>query len=146
MWQIVASEKSHAKAQTFKVVHDALRAGDIAMFTGHPGKTKTGELSLFATNVRSLLMWLEATPHPWYTSVSWVLFDSCCHCHRQCSCSRSVCPTQTIRQHCLVLASTIYLRSSTTWYALQTYPYLWDLSRTTGTTDTQSTTGHVSEW
>jgi lysyl-tRNA synthetase class 2 len=49
--QIMANSKSHSGAESFQTLHDRLRRGDIIGIEGQPGRTKTGELTIQASNV-----------------------------------------------------------------------------------------------
>jgi len=46
--------------------HDVIRRGDIVGFRGQPGRTKTGELSLFSTHVELISPCLHILPDPHY--------------------------------------------------------------------------------
>ena len=61
--QAMCSLKSHeAGEEKFYEIHDILRRGDIVGMTGSPGKTKTGELSIFPKDVKLLSPCLRMLP------------------------------------------------------------------------------------
>eukprot|EP00300_Choanocystis_sp_HF-7_P036474 c52324_g1_i1.p1 GENE.c52324_g1_i1~~c52324_g1_i1.p1 ORF type:complete len:566 (+),score=157.95 c52324_g1_i1:26-1699(+) len=61
--QVVAAVDHHTEgAESFEAIHTRLRRGDIIGAEGHVGKTKKGELSLFATNVTLLAPCLHMLP------------------------------------------------------------------------------------
>lgn len=59
--QIMADQRS-ATEYDFKVVNDALKRGDIIGVKGTPGRTKTGELSIFPSNLVLLSPCLQMMP------------------------------------------------------------------------------------
>ena len=59
--QIMSSERDYAAgAEAFEKMHGMLRRGDIVGVTGHPGKSKKGELSLFPSVIVMLSPRLHA--------------------------------------------------------------------------------------
>ncbi|KAJ2765892.1 lysyl-tRNA synthetase [Coemansia nantahalensis] len=62
--QIMANAKNSER--DFAAVHDVLRRGDIVGVSGFPGKTKSGQLSIFARDITLLSPCLHALPKSHY--------------------------------------------------------------------------------
>jgi lysyl-tRNA synthetase class 2 len=60
--QVFASQKDAKDQEQFRLVHDTLRRGDLVGVRGFPGKTKAGEVSIFATEVVLLSPCLQMMP------------------------------------------------------------------------------------
>jgi lysyl-tRNA synthetase class 2 len=61
--QIMSSERDYKEgAEAFANIHKTIRRGDIVGFTGMPGKSKKGELSLFPTKITLLSPCLRMLP------------------------------------------------------------------------------------
>ncbi|XP_034473005.1 lysine--tRNA ligase isoform X1 [Drosophila innubila] len=61
--QVMASAKSYKSEAAFEQDTAKLRRGDIIGVTGHPGKTKKGELSIMPTELKLLSPCLHMLPH-----------------------------------------------------------------------------------
>ncbi|KAH8235731.1 hypothetical protein KR032_006147 [Drosophila birchii] len=61
--QVMASAKSYKSEAEFETDTAKLRRGDIIGVTGHPGKTKKGELSVMPTEIQLLSPCLHMLPH-----------------------------------------------------------------------------------
>jgi len=59
--QIMADARTHADGE-FADAHKDLRRGDVVGVTGHPGKSKNGELSVFPTKIQLLSACLHMIP------------------------------------------------------------------------------------
>ncbi|ETN76126.1 lysine--tRNA ligase [Necator americanus] len=65
--QVMANARYHAAGpDDFSKVHERIRRGDIVGFTGHPTRSKTGELSLLPVEVEQLTPCLRMLPHTHY--------------------------------------------------------------------------------
>ena len=64
--QIVANLKEHQGKHEFKYLHSQIKRGDIIGAIGIPGKTKSGELSVFAVNVELLTPCCHMLPKAQY--------------------------------------------------------------------------------
>ncbi|VDN24449.1 unnamed protein product, partial [Cylicostephanus goldi] len=65
--QVMANARYHAAgAEDFSAVHERIRRGDIVGFSGHPTRSKTGELSLLPLEVEQLTPCLRMLPHTHY--------------------------------------------------------------------------------
>ncbi|KHJ95103.1 lysine--tRNA ligase [Oesophagostomum dentatum] len=65
--QVMANARYHAAGpEDFSTVHERIRRGDIVGFTGHPTRSKTGELSLLPVEVEQLTPCLRMLPHTHY--------------------------------------------------------------------------------
>lgn len=60
--QVVANASNGKTVEAFKLQHVNIRRGDIIGIEGFPGKTKAGELSIFATNTLLLAPCLRMLP------------------------------------------------------------------------------------
>ena len=58
----MCSLNAHEGEEKFYEIHDVLRRGDIIGLTGTPGKTRTGELSIFPKDVKLLSPCLRMLP------------------------------------------------------------------------------------
>ncbi|XP_021962086.1 lysine--tRNA ligase-like isoform X2 [Folsomia candida] len=64
--QIMANAKYFNNTEQFEEAMDKIKRGDIVGFTGHPAKTKKGELSLIPTDFKILTPCLHMLPHLHY--------------------------------------------------------------------------------
>ncbi|KIH53091.1 putative lysine--tRNA ligase, partial [Ancylostoma duodenale] len=65
--QVMANARYHAAGpEDFSKVHERIRRGDIVGFTGHPTRSKTGELSVLPVEVEQLTPCLRMLPHTHY--------------------------------------------------------------------------------
>lgn len=60
--QVMANLKLHQGNEDFHTLHSRLHRGDIIGVTGNPGRTKSGELSIQATQVQLLTPCLHMLP------------------------------------------------------------------------------------
>jgi len=60
--QVVASKQNYANNSLFSLLHTTLKRGDIIHVSGLIGKTKSGELSIFASDIRLLSPCLHDIP------------------------------------------------------------------------------------
>eukprot|EP00736_Rhodelphis_marinus_P003967 Rmarinus@m.27631 len=61
--QIMADARTHEGSDDdFKAVHGEIRRGDVVGVVGHPGRSKTGELSIFPKSIRVLAPCLHMLP------------------------------------------------------------------------------------
>lgn len=60
--QVMANNKLHSGEEDFTTIHSRLRRGDIIGVMGNPGRTKAGELSVQALNVKLLTPCLHMLP------------------------------------------------------------------------------------
>mmetsp|Transcript_7084 Transcript_7084/g.13517 ORF Transcript_7084/g.13517 Transcript_7084/m.13517 type:complete len:589 (-) Transcript_7084:90-1856(-) len=60
--QIFANPKAGTDQKAFEKTLGVIRRGDVIGVVGHPGRTKTGELSIFATELQLLAPCLHMTP------------------------------------------------------------------------------------
>ncbi|GBP66565.1 Lysine--tRNA ligase [Eumeta japonica] len=61
--QVMANAKLYESEEKFETDTDKLRRGDIIGCTGHPGKTKKGELSIVPKSIKLLSPCLHMLPH-----------------------------------------------------------------------------------
>lgn len=60
--QLVADQSLHTDKEAFESLHGAIKRGDIVGCTGYPGKTKSGELSLYLSELKLLTPCLRVLP------------------------------------------------------------------------------------
>ena len=60
--QFLANQAFSSAPETFKELHTTVRRGDIVGAVGHPGRSKTGELSLYVTRLERLAPCLHEVP------------------------------------------------------------------------------------
>ncbi|KAI6244059.1 Lysine--tRNA ligase [Aphelenchoides fujianensis] len=61
--QVLANARYHKSEVAFGDLHDRIKRGDIVGFIGHPGRSKSGELSIIPTEVIQLTPCLQMLPH-----------------------------------------------------------------------------------
>ncbi|KAE9549146.1 hypothetical protein FO519_007649 [Halicephalobus sp. NKZ332] len=64
--QILANARYYAGSADFEELHDRIKRGDIIGVIGHPGRSKTGELSVVPRDIIQLTPCMQMLPHTHY--------------------------------------------------------------------------------